>query len=104
MASLTLKQLRAFVLIADYLSITRAAEEMHQTQPSVTVLLKQLEDALGTKLFERTTRKVAITPAGLRFLPQARQTLQSLAMAVIDLRADRPSKHESKHSTEEMHS
>jgi len=67
-----LKVLRYFLHVADTLSFNRAAERLHISQPVVTRAIAQLEHSLGNKLFERTTRRVALTPAGAVLLKEAR--------------------------------
>ncbi|MGM0565098.1 MAG: LysR family transcriptional regulator [Pseudomonadota bacterium] len=59
-----LKQLRAFVHTAQTGSISRAAERLHLSQPSISLQIKALEEEMGTTLFERRGPKIKITPAG----------------------------------------
>ena len=61
MAGVTLKQLRALTVLARERSFARAASRLHLTPPSLTASIKALEEALGLRLFDRTTRKVAPT-------------------------------------------
>lgn len=75
MATLDLKALRHFVSVAESLSFARAAERLGTSQPVVTRTVAQLEHNLGAKLFERTTRRVALTPAGVVLLKAARPLL-----------------------------
>ncbi|MGF6753700.1 LysR family transcriptional regulator [Paraburkholderia sp. GAS42] len=65
--SLTLRQLQIFVVASRYPSFARAAEELHLTQPAVSMQIRQLEDVVGLPLFERVARKLALTEAGERF-------------------------------------
>jgi DNA-binding transcriptional LysR family regulator len=60
----TLQQLRVFLVVAEELHFGRAAARMHMAQPPVTRQVKALEAALGVQLFERSSRRVALTPAG----------------------------------------
>lgn len=60
----TFRQLRAFETVARCASFTRAAEELHVAQPTVSVLVKQLADAVGLPLFEQVGRKIFLTEAG----------------------------------------
>jgi DNA-binding transcriptional LysR family regulator len=83
MVDLDTKLLRAFVAVAQELSFTRAAEQLHLTQQALSAQVRQLEDRVGTPLFERTTRRVALTAAGEAFLPSARATLDA-AQAATD--------------------
>ena len=59
-----LRQLRAFVAVAEELNFTRAAERLHLGQQAVSKSVGQLERELGVALLERTTREVRLTPAG----------------------------------------
>ena len=68
--------LRSFVAIAGAGSVTRAAQQVHRTQSAVSTQLQQLEAATGVALVQRTTRRLALTEAGERFLPHARRLLE----------------------------
>ena len=59
-----LRHLRYFLAIADTRSFTRAAERLHVTQPTLSHQVKQLESLIGTVLFERNTKEIALTAAG----------------------------------------
>lgn len=72
---LELRQLRAFVAIAEEGYITRAAERLGMQQPPLTRLLQSLEAELGVVLMERLPRGVRPTPAGLALLEEAREVL-----------------------------
>jgi DNA-binding transcriptional LysR family regulator len=63
----TLRQLDTFLEVARHLSITRAAELMHVSQPAVSMQMQQLEDAVGMPLFEQVGRKIRLTHAGIDF-------------------------------------
>jgi LysR family transcriptional regulator, hca operon transcriptional activator len=67
-----LRQLRYFVAVAEELHFSRAAEHLHISPPSLTEQIKNLEEQLGTRLFVRTKRNVALTDAGESFLVEAR--------------------------------
>jgi len=64
-ADMNLNQLRIFQSAARLLNFTRAAEELHLTQPGISKHLKQLEEYYGTRLFERLGKKVVLTQAGV---------------------------------------
>lgn len=66
-----LKHLRTFVMVADTLNLTRAAEKLRLSQSSVTEQIQALESDIGTTLFDRSKRKWALTPAGARLLDYA---------------------------------
>jgi DNA-binding transcriptional LysR family regulator len=72
------RQLRAFVLAAETRSFTRTAEQLHLSQPSLSYVIRKLEEAVGVSLLARNTRSVELTEAGEHFLPQARQLLRGL--------------------------
>jgi LysR family carnitine catabolism transcriptional activator len=65
----TLKQLEAFVAAARTRSFSGAAELVHVSQPALTSMIKKLEERLGVKLFERSSRGASLTPAGRELLP-----------------------------------
>lgn len=69
-------QLECFLAVAEFLNFARAAQHLHITQPAVTHQIATLEDDLGVKLFERSTRSVRLTDAGGLFMEDARNILQ----------------------------
>jgi LysR family hydrogen peroxide-inducible transcriptional activator len=71
----TLRQLQYAVAVADALSFRRAAEACGVSQPSLSAQLGELEDALGTRLFERDRRRVLLTPTGEAIVARARRAL-----------------------------
>ncbi|KMY85047.1 Cys regulon transcriptional activator CysB [Candidatus Paraburkholderia calva] len=73
--SLTMRQLQIFVICTRCPSFTRAAEELHLTQPAVSMQIKQLEDAVGLPLFERVARRLTLTEAGERLSHHANRIL-----------------------------
>jgi len=77
-----LRHLRAFVVVAEELHFARAAARLHLTQPTLSHTIRQLEDALGLRLLSRTTRVVALTPAGEMFLEEARAVLARFEAAI----------------------
>ncbi|WP_295766226.1 LysR family transcriptional regulator [uncultured Oscillibacter sp.] len=70
-----LKNLRTFQAVVDQGSYQRAAERLGYAQSTITVQIQQLEEELGVPLFERLGRRMVLTEAGERILPQARELL-----------------------------
>lgn len=79
---MTLEQLRVFVAVAETLNMTRAAEALHLTQPSVSAAIAALEGRHGLNLFERVGRGLELSEAGRAFLPEARAVLARAREAV----------------------
>ena len=80
------RHLRAFLKIADTGSISRAAESLGLSQPSLSQQLLRLEDEVGVQLFRRTPRGVIVTEAGRVFQEHARQILRAESQALEDVR------------------
>jgi LysR family hydrogen peroxide-inducible transcriptional activator len=80
-----LQQLRYFCAIADTGSFTRAAQQTHVSQPSLSQQIRKLEDELGARLFDRLGRAVQLTELGRSFLPRARAILRDLEAARSDV-------------------
>jgi DNA-binding transcriptional LysR family regulator len=72
----TLRQLKVFQTVAQHLSFSRAAEELHLTQPAVSAQIRELEGHAGLPLFERLGRRVYLTAAGREMVVQSRAILQ----------------------------
>ena len=87
MSRVTFKQLQAFVMLAHEQNFGRTAERLHVTPPTVTASIKSLEAAVGIRLFDRSTRSVALTPHAEYFLPTAERLLLDLQRALDDLGA-----------------
>lgn len=70
---LTLRQLQVFAAVAEHASFSKAAAELHLTQPAVSIQVKHLEESIGLPLFERIGKKLFLTEAGseLRFYSQS---------------------------------
>jgi DNA-binding transcriptional LysR family regulator len=83
------QQLRAFVSVADHASVTRAAEAMHLTQSAVSAQIKRLEEQLGCRVFDRTTRSLQLTAQGSVLLSYARSILSLQQQAVSRIAAPR---------------
>jgi len=80
-------RLRVFRIVAEELSFTRAAERLFLTQPAVTMQVKNLEEDLGLRLFDRTGQRIALTAAGTALLDYARRIAALCADAERDLAA-----------------
>src|SRR5919197_2022691 len=77
-----LRDLEIVVALSEELHFGRAAERVHLSQPALTQALGRLESRLQAPLFERTSRRVSLTPAGAALLPRARRLLEQAAEAV----------------------
>jgi DNA-binding transcriptional LysR family regulator len=82
-----LRQLRAFVAVAEELNFTRAADRLHLGQQAVSKNVRQLERELGVVLLERTTRDVRLTEAGSALLASGRDALAAADAAFAQARA-----------------
>jgi LysR family transcriptional regulator, hydrogen peroxide-inducible genes activator len=80
-----LHQLRYFCAVAETGSFSRAAEQSHVAQPSLSQQILKLEDELGARLFDRLSRSVRLTDLGKAFLPRARAVLRELEAAKGDV-------------------
>ncbi len=76
MRNATLRQLKVFEAVARHLSFTRAAEELHLTQPAVSTQVKELESHAGLPLFEQLGRKTYLTQAGVEMLRHSRAIIE----------------------------
>jgi len=72
-----LRQLEIVVALSEELHFGRTAERVHLSQPALTQALSRFESELGVRLFERTSRRVALTPAGAALVPRARALLEA---------------------------
>ena len=77
----TLRELECFTAVAEELSFTRAAQRLHLAQPPLSRHIRTLEDRLGSALFDRSNRKVALTPAGAVFYEETRTIMPQLTRA-----------------------
>jgi DNA-binding transcriptional LysR family regulator len=84
-----LADLTAFVAVADQLSFRGAASRLGVTPSALSHSMRQLEERLGMRLLNRTTRSVAVTDAGLRLLERLRPAISEIAGALEDLNQER---------------
>lgn len=89
MRNVTIRQLKVFSAVARHLSFTRAALELHLTQPAVSQQVKLLERDIGLPLFEHVGRKVQLAPAGVEMLRYANQAIELLREAAESMAAMR---------------
>jgi len=82
-----LADLRAFVAVAELSSFRAAAESIHLSQPALSRRIDKLEQALGVRLFERTTRSVNLTAVGRDFSHKARSVLDDLENSLMSMQA-----------------
>jgi DNA-binding transcriptional LysR family regulator len=81
------RDLRSFLVVADELSFTRAAELLFVSQPALSKQVRGLETRLRTDLFTRGHRSIALTEAGEALVPRARRIVAEWEGAVVDVRA-----------------
>jgi DNA-binding transcriptional LysR family regulator len=81
------QQLESFIQVAEHLNFARAAESLNITQSAVSRQIRSLEEELGTKLLHRSTRSVALTPAGISFLSDAKEVLIKLQLSAQKLKS-----------------
>jgi DNA-binding transcriptional LysR family regulator len=82
-----MRHLRALLTLGEELNFTRAAQRLHLTQQALSGQIRQLEERVGTRLVERDTRRVALTPAGVTLYEQARPLLSGAEQALAAARA-----------------
>jgi DNA-binding transcriptional LysR family regulator len=82
----TLRELEAFLGVARSGNFTRAARALNMSQPALTVRIRHLEEALGVRLLDRTTRSVALTQIGLEFLPVVERVIGEINAVAVSAR------------------
>ncbi len=85
--AMDIQKIKAFVVVAEELNFRRSAELLHMSQPPLTRLIAALEEEVGAKLFNRTTRSVQLTGAGVVMLKEARDILAAMERIKKDVRA-----------------
>ncbi|QRM35759.1 LysR family transcriptional regulator [Microvirga sp. VF16] len=81
-----LRQIRAFITVAQLGSFTRAAGLLNLSQPALTVQIRNLEDALGVRLFDRNTRTISLTRMGRELIPALQRIVRDLDAVVAEAR------------------
>jgi DNA-binding transcriptional LysR family regulator len=84
---LNLREIRAFVTVANAGNFTRAAARLHLSQPALTVQIRRLEEIVGARLFDRNSRSVALTQTGRELLPLLQRSLDDMERVLRDARA-----------------
>lgn len=86
-AIVELKQVRQFVALSEASNFHRAAQALHMSQPALSISIRKLEQELGVALFERQSRGVTLTEAGMAALPHARRLLRDREAMTDAIRA-----------------
>lgn len=81
MKNATLRQLKVFESVARHRSFSRAADELHLTQPAVSTQVRKLQEHAGLPLFEQLGKKIHLTPAGAQMLQSSREIIQKFQEA-----------------------
>lgn len=84
--NITVRQLRAFLVLAQIRNFTRAAKTIHLSQPAFSAMIQGLEDAVGARLFHRDTRNVELTTEGFVFEGAARRAIGEIEGAIGGVR------------------
>ena len=84
-STLSLRQLEAILAIAEQGNFSSAAEHLHVSQPALSRTIRLAEDSLGARIFDRDTRSVSLTPAGLELLPIARRIVGEFTDSMSEL-------------------
>jgi len=87
--NVTLMQIKAFLAVNRFDSFTKAAELLHVSQPALTVQIKQLEEMLGVRLFDRNTRHVELTRVGNDLVPSFQHLVSEFEMVVANAQSIR---------------
>lgn len=90
----SLSQIRYFVAVAEAGTVGRAAQRLRVAQPPLSRQIRALEDEIGTQLFERSPRGMALLPSGRVFLDHARSILAAVDRAVLAARESKEASHE----------
>ncbi len=82
---LSQRQLKIFVALSHSLSFSRCAEQLHVTQPTLSKIVREIEESIGLQLFERTTRSVRLTPEGAMLLPIVSRMIENYDAGLAEL-------------------
>lgn len=85
--NLSIKQLRAFLILSEADSFTQAARRFNLSQPAFSALIASLEEEIGYRLFDRDTRRVLLNADGIHFLDLARSIVQNHDDAIGEIKA-----------------
>jgi DNA-binding transcriptional LysR family regulator len=85
-SGLDLRRLRYFLAVAEELSFSRAADRLYMAQQPLSAAIQKLEAELGVQLFDRSSRRVALTPAGEALIPKARAAVAAAEEAYTTVR------------------
>ncbi len=83
MKNITLRQIRIFLSAAHYLNFSNTAKALHITSPAVSLQMKEMENDIGVKLFNRDNKKISLTSAGEYFLVYAKRIVSTLHEAEL---------------------
>lgn len=81
----SIRQLKAFVAVAEHGSFIEASERLHLSQPALSIAIRKLEESVGGMLFNRSPRGIQLTPEGRYFLPIARRLISDWDEALGDI-------------------
>ena len=84
--NITLRQVEAFLAVARTLSFSRAAEQVHLSQPALSATIQRLEDEVGARLFDRDTRSVSLSIVGKEFVHIATDLLDHAGQSLHQIR------------------
>jgi DNA-binding transcriptional LysR family regulator len=82
--NISFRQLRSFVVVAQHQSFTKAAQALYTTQSAVSLMVKELEEEIGFRLFDRTTRQVLLSSSGQDFYRMANKLLEDFQAVMRD--------------------
>src|ERR1700753_242163 len=85
MRDISIKQLRAFLAVAATQNFSQAAARLHVSPSALSLSIQELESRIGLKLFDRSTRSVALTDTGAAFLPVADRLVSDFNRAIEEL-------------------